>query len=50
MNEDVRERHFADVEEVQKESLMAHDSISVEDFRQCFQQWQQHRDCCIQLL
>jgi hypothetical protein len=47
MNQDVRGRHFADVEEVQKESLMAHDSISVEYFRQCFQQWEQHWDSFI---
>jgi len=30
---------FANVVEIQRESLAAPDSISVEDFRQCFQQW-----------
>ena len=48
MNQDVRGRRIADVQEVQKESLVALDSISVEDFRQCFQQWERHWDCCIQ--
>jgi hypothetical protein len=28
--------------------LAALDSISVEDSRQCFQQWEQYWDCCIQ--
>jgi len=31
---------FANVAEIQRESLAALDSISVEDFRQCFQQWE----------
>jgi len=31
----------ANVAEVQRELLAALDSISVEDFRKCFQQWQQ---------
>jgi len=48
MKQDVRGRHFADIQEVQKESLMALDSISVEDFRQCFQQWERCWDHCIQ--
>jgi hypothetical protein len=30
------------------ESLAALDSISVEDFRQCFQHWERCWDCCIQ--
>jgi len=30
------------------ESLAALDSISVEDFRQCFQYWERCWDCCIQ--
>jgi hypothetical protein len=30
-------------------SLAALDSISVEDFRQCFQHWERCWDCCIQL-
>jgi hypothetical protein len=38
MNRDARGRRFADAEEVQKESLTTLDSISVEDFKQCFQQ------------
>jgi len=45
MNQDLKGRHFVDIAEVQQESLAALDSISVEDFRQCFQQWKQH---CIQ--
>jgi len=49
MNQDVRRKHFANAEEVQKESLVARDSISVEDFRHRFQQWEWRRDCCIQL-
>jgi hypothetical protein len=39
---------FADVAEVQQESLAAFDSIPVEDFRKCFQQWQRRWDRCIQ--
>jgi hypothetical protein len=30
--------HFADIVEVQQESMAALDSISIEDFRQCFRQ------------
>ena len=30
------------------DSLAALDSISVEDFRQCFQHWERCWDCCIQ--
>jgi hypothetical protein len=30
------------------ESLVALDSISFEDFRQCFQHWERRWDCCIQ--
>jgi len=33
-------RCFADVSKVQQESLAALDSIAVEDFGQCFQQWE----------
>jgi len=39
---------FAGIAEVQPESLVAPDRISVEDFRQCFQQWEQSWDHCIQ--
>jgi hypothetical protein len=39
---------FANIAEVQRESLVALDSISVEDFRQHFQQWKRHWDRCIQ--
>jgi len=39
---------FADVAEVQPESLVAPDRISVEDFRHCFQQWEWCWDHCIQ--
>jgi hypothetical protein len=45
---DFKGKHFADVAEVQQESLVALESISVEDLRQCFQQWEQHWDHCIQ--
>jgi len=38
----------ADVAEVQQESLATLDSISVECFRQCFKQWVQRWDRCIQ--
>jgi len=47
MKQDLKGRHFADAE-VQQESLVALDSISVEDFRQRFQQREQHWDRCIQ--
>jgi len=43
-------KHFANVAEIQRESLAALHSISVEDFRQCFQQWEHCRDRCIQSL
>jgi len=48
MNQDSKGRRFADAAEVQQESLVALDSISIENFRQCFQQWEQHWDHCIQ--
>jgi len=38
---------FADVTEVQRESLAAPDSTAVEDFRQRFQQWDWRWDRCI---
>jgi len=40
MNQDSKGRRFADAAEVQQESLAALYSISVENFRQCFQQWE----------
>jgi len=46
-NQDLKSRRFADVAEVQRESLAAVDSISVEDFRQCFHQWERRWDRCI---
>jgi hypothetical protein len=48
MNRDLKGRHFAYVAEVQRESLAALHSISAEDFRQCFQQWDQSWYRCIQ--
>jgi hypothetical protein len=45
MTQDLHGRHFVGIAEVQRELLAALDSISIEDFRQCFQQWEQH---CIQ--
>jgi hypothetical protein len=37
MKQDLKGRQSADIAEVQQESLVARDSISVEDFRQGFQ-------------
>ena len=48
MNQDLKGRRFADFAEVQRESLAALGSISVEDFRQCFQQWERRWDRCLQ--
>jgi len=48
MNQVLKGRRFADFAEVQRESLVALDSISVEDFRQCFHQWERRWDRCIQ--
>jgi hypothetical protein len=48
MNQDLKGRRFADFAEVQRESLAALGSISVEAFRQCFQQWERRWDRCIQ--
>jgi hypothetical protein len=45
MKQDLKQRHFADVEQ---ELLAALDSISVEDFRHCFQQWEWRCNCGIQ--
>jgi len=36
MKQGLKLRRFADVAKVQQESLAAHDSIFVEDFRHCF--------------
>jgi hypothetical protein len=48
MNQDLKGRRFADIAEIQWESLVALDSFSMEDFRQCFQQWEWRWDQCIQ--
>jgi len=48
MKQDLKLRHFADVAEVQRELLVALDSILIEDLRQCFQQWKWHWGHCIQ--
>jgi len=48
MNQDLKGRRFANVAEVQRESLSALDSIYVEDFRQRLQQWPRRWDRCIQ--
>jgi len=48
MEQDLKGRQFADIAEVQRESLATFDSISIEDFRQCFHHWEQCWDCCIQ--
>jgi hypothetical protein len=48
MKQVLKWRHCANVAEIQQESLVALDSISVEEFRQCFQQWAHCRDRCIQ--
>jgi len=45
---DLKGMCFSDVVEVQRELLVALDRISVEDFRQCFLQWERHWDHCIQ--
>jgi len=39
VNQDSKGRNFADAAKVQPESLVALASISIENFRQCFQQW-----------
>jgi len=43
-----KERRSADTAEFQQESLVTLDSIFVEDFRHCFQKWEQRWDCCMQ--
>jgi hypothetical protein len=48
MNQNLKGRHFADIAEVQRKPLTALDSISFEDFRQCFQQWELNWGHCIQ--
>jgi len=48
MKQDLKGRQFTDIAEVQRESLAALYSTSVEDFRQYFQHWEQCWDCCIQ--
>jgi hypothetical protein len=48
MKQVLKWRRCANVAEIQQESLAALDGISVEDFRQYFQQWEHRRDCCIQ--
>jgi len=47
MKQDLKGRCFADVTEAQQEVLAALNSISIQDFRQFFQQ-EQHWDRCIQ--
>jgi len=48
MKQDLKGRHFTDVAEAQRKVLPALNSISIEDFRQFFQQCEQRWDCCIQ--
>jgi hypothetical protein len=48
MKQVLKWRRCANVAEIQQESPVALESISVEEFRQCFQQWERRRDCCIQ--
>jgi hypothetical protein len=48
MKQVLKGRRFVNVAEIQRESLVALDSISFDDFRQCFQQWEHCRDRCIQ--
>jgi hypothetical protein len=45
-----KESRFGDIAKVQQELVVAPDSISIEDFRHCFQQWERHWDRCIQSL
>ena len=48
INQDLKGRHFADIAEAQQESLAALDGISIEDFRQCCQEWEWCSDHYIQ--
>jgi hypothetical protein len=48
MKQVLKWRRCANVAEIQRESLVALDCISVEEFRQCFLQWEHRRDRCIQ--
>jgi hypothetical protein len=43
----LKPRSLADVAEVQRELMVALNSISTEDLRQCFQQWKWLWDHCI---
>jgi hypothetical protein len=47
MKQGLKGRRFADVAGVQQELLVTLESISVEDFRKCFQQWEWCWDHCI---
>ena len=47
VKQNLKGKHFVDVAEVQWESPVALDSISIEVFRQCFQQWEQHWHRCV---
>jgi len=48
VKQNLKGRHFDNVAGVQGELLVTLDSISVEDFRQCFQQRERPWDRCIQ--
>ena len=48
MNQDLIGMRLSDVVEGRRELLVALERISVEDFRQCCQQWERHWDRCIQ--
>jgi hypothetical protein len=48
MGQDLKGRRSAEESEVQRDSLAALGNISVEDFRQCFQQRQRRWNHCIQ--
>ena len=41
-------QHFVSIEEIQAESQQVLNTLTPEDFSECFQKWQNHRDRCIQ--
>jgi hypothetical protein len=44
----LKERHFLSIEEIQAESQRVLNTLTPEDFSECFQKWQNHWDRCIQ--
>ena len=47
MEKVLKEKHFADVEEVKQKTAKALKGIKIDEFKNCFEQWNKDLDKCI---